>query len=374
MSSVTKGGVELFPAARPNLARVRNYQPGKPLEELEREYGIKNAVKMASNENALGPSPKAVAAVKRDLAKLHRYPDGGCYYLRHKVAAHLKVRPETLVFGNGSDEILVMAVRAFASKGDQIVISDPTFLIYEIAASVEDVAVVRVAMKNFRYDLEGMAKKVSPRTKLVFIANPDNPVGTYTPLKEVERFLAAVPARVLVVLDEAYQEFAAAEKKDYPDSIRLLKRYPNLIVTRTFSKAYGLAGLRVGYGVASVPVINALNKVREPFNVNLLAQSAAVAALDDKAHLSKTLKVVRQGRAYLKREFGRLGLEPVDTVTNFMLVDLRTDAQAVYEKLLRQGVIVRSMAGWGLKTFIRVTIGKPAENKRFIRALKKIIT
>lgn len=365
--------MELFQTARPNLIRVRNYQPGKPLEELQREYGIKNAVKMASNENALGPSPKAVAAVKRDLAKLHRYPDGGCYYLRHKLAARLKVRPEELVFGNGSDEILVLAVRAFASKGDEIIIADPTFLIYEIAASVEDATVVHVPMKKFRYDLEMMAKKITSKTKLVFIANPDNPVGTYVNSKEIERFLTAVPSRVLVVLDEAYQEFAAAERKDYPNSLKLLKRYPNLVITRTFSKAYGLAGLRVGYGVAATPVINTLNKMREPFNVNLLAQSAAAAALDDTAHLSKTLKLVRDGRAYLKREFERLGLAPVDTVTNFMLVDLRTDAQVVYEKLLRQGVIVRSMAGWGLKTFIRVTIGKPAENRRFIAALNKSI-
>jgi histidinol-phosphate aminotransferase len=365
--------MEFFRTARPNLARVRNYRPGKPLEELQREYGIKNAVKMASNENALGPSPKAVAAVRRDLAKLHRYPDGGCYYLRHKLAARLKVRPEELVFGNGSDEILVLAVRAFASKGDEIVIADPTFLIYEIAASVEEATVVRVPMKNFRYDLEAMAKKVSPKTKLVFIANPDNPVGTYVSSDELVRFLGAVPSHVVVVLDEAYQEFAAAERKDYPDSLKLLKKYPNLVITRTFSKAYGLAGLRVGYAVASELIANALNKVREPFNVNLLAQSAAVAALDDKAHLLKTLKVVREGREYLRYEFERLGLKPIDTVTNFMLVDLRTDAQVVYEKLLRRGVIIRSMAGWGLKTFIRVTIGKPAENKRFIKALKKTI-
>lgn len=360
----------LFSTAKPNLARVKNYQPGKPLEELEREYGIKNAVKMASNENALGPSPKAVAAMRAALNRTHRYPDGGCFYLRKKLASFLKVAPESLVFGNGSDELLVMAVRALVGPGDEVIIASPTFLIYEIASQVESGAVVKVPMKDFRYDLDAMRNKLSSRTKLVFIANPDNPVGTYVKQKALERFLSFVPKSVLVVLDEAYYEFAK-DAQGYPDSIKMLKSYPNLLVTRTFSKAYGLSGLRIGYGVMSGLLAETLNKVREPFNVNLLAQEAAIAALDDKAHLKKTISMVKEGRAYLTGELHKLGIDTVDTVTNFILADLKTDAKPVYEALLKKGVIVRPMTAWGLNQFIRVTIGKSSENKRFIDALKK---
>ncbi|MBI4432486.1 MAG: histidinol-phosphate transaminase [Candidatus Omnitrophica bacterium] len=356
-----------------HLKHVKNYQPGKPLEELQREYGIRHAIKLASNENALGPSPKAVAAGRRALKGVHRYPDGGCFYLRRKLARFLKVAPKTLVFGNGSDEILVMATRAFAGPDDEVLIADPTFLIYEIAATVERARVIKVPMRSFRYDLEAMRRRLSGRTKVVFIANPDNPVGTYIPEKELVAFLKAVPAGAIVVLDEAYYEFAK-DSAGYPDSLKLLKNYKNLIVTRTFSKAYGLSGLRVGYGVADPSVIAALNKVREPFNVNLVAQAAALAALDDKAHLRRTLRAVADGRKFLSRELKRLGFEVVDTVTNFMLVRVKRDAKDVYEKLLRKGVIVRSMAAWGLGDFIRVTIGKPAENRKFIKALTEVVS
>jgi histidinol-phosphate aminotransferase len=361
----------LFPTAKPFLSRVKNYIPGKPLEELQREYGIRDAVKLASNENPLGPSPKAMKAVAKKLSSSHRYPDGGCFYLRKKLARFLNVAPEMLVFGNGSDELLVMAVRAFVGKGDEVVIADPTFLIYEIATQVEDGRVVKVPMKSFRYDLEAMRAKVTSKTKLVFIANPDNPVGTYVTAKEVKDFMKSIPREVVVVLDEAYYEFAAA-KEDYPDSMSLLKTYPNLIVTRTFSKAYGLSGLRIGYSVSSSDLAATLNKVREPFNVNLLAQVAAEAALDDRAHLKKTLKVVEQGRAYLDKELKGMGVRTVPTVTNFILADLRRDAQSAYDALLRRGVIVRAMGAWGMPNFIRVTIGRMDENKRFIKALKDV--
>lgn len=364
--------MELSGSAKPHLSRVKNYRPGKPLEELQREYGIRNAVKMASNENALGPSPKALAALKRALPNVHRYPDGGCFYLRRRLSRFLNVKPETLVFGNGSDELLVLAVRAFARPGDEVVIADPTFLIYEIASQVEEAKIIKVPMKRFHYDLPAMAAKIGAKTKLVFIANPDNPVGTHIGGRELITFLKKVPRRVIVVLDEAYFEFARA-RKDYPDSLRLLRAFDNLIVTRTFSKAYGLSGLRVGYAVTAPPIANALNKVREPFNVNLLAQAAAVAALDDAAHLRKTLKMVDEGRRYLYQELKSMGVLCVDTATNFMLMDLRTDAEAVYEKLLRKGVIVRSMKAWGLDTYIRVTIGRMDENKRFVKALREII-
>ncbi len=371
--SHVKSTTDFFSSAKKNLAKVKVYQPGKPIEEVEREYGLKNAVKMASNENALGPSPKALAALKRNLPRIHRYPDGNCFYLRNKLAKTLGVSPEALVFGNGSDEILVFAVRTFVSHGDEVIIADPTFMIYEIATQVESGAIVKVPMKDFHYDLDVMRSRISERTKLIFIANPDNPVGTYISEKDILKFLKAVPPHIVVVLDEAYYEFAK-EKKDYPDSIGfLLGSFSNLIVVRTFSKAYGLSGLRIGYGVTSPNIAYALNKVREPFNVNLLAQSAAIAALDDKVHLKKSLAMVSEGRKFLSRGLRSLGANVVDTATNFILADLGRDSGVVHEKLLRKGIIIRPMGSWGLKTFIRVTIGKPAENKRFMRTLGQVL-
>ncbi len=364
--------MSLFRTAKPYLASIKNYIPGKPLEELEREYGIKNAVKMASNENALGPSPKAVAALRKNLLSVHRYPEGGCHYLRQKLVKALGVKSEELVFGNGSDELLVFAVRAFVGAGDEVVTADPTFLIYEIASSAENGRVVKVPMQDFHYDLSGMFAKITPRTKLIFIANPDNPVGTYINEKRLSAFLERVPRGVLVVLDEAYHEFARV-KKDYPDSMKLRKHFHNLIVTRTFSKAHGLAGLRVGYAVAQPDIAEAFNKVREPFNVNLLAQAAAIAALDDKKFLKRTLAMVDQGRQFLTEALKELGFRVVDTATNFILFDLGSDSKPVYEALLKQGIIVRPMSGWGLNTFLRVTIGKKTDNVRFLKALKKTL-
>ncbi len=365
--------MSLFPSAKQNLRQVKSYVPGKPLEELERDYGIRNAIKMASNENAMGASPKAIAAMRKALGRVHRYPEGGCYYLRQKLCRALHLKPEQLVFGNGSDELLVMAVRAFVGMGDEVIIADPTFLIYEIASSAENGRVVKVPMKTFRYDLEGMASQINERTKLIFIANPDNPVGTYIETKRLSAFLDRVPSHVVVVLDEAYCEFAQS-RKDYPNALNLLKHFSNLIVTRTFSKAYGLAGLRVGYAMTSESLAFTLNKVREPFNVNLLAQEAACAALDDKVFLKKSIRTVEQGRKYIQNELTKLGLSFVDTYTNFILFDLKRDSKVVYESLLKEGIIVRPMGSWGLDTYLRVTIGKMADNRRFLYKLKKVLS
>jgi histidinol-phosphate aminotransferase len=363
--------MDFFPTVKENLPGVRNYQPGKPIEELQREAGIRNATKMASNENALGPSPKAISAIRKNLSVIHRYPDGGCYYLRQKLSKRLSVTPDALIFGNGSDELLVFVSRAFVRPGSEVVIADPTFLIYAITVQVENGVAVKVPMRDFRYDLNGMLDKINDQTRVVFIANPDNPVGTYISEKALVGFLKSVPSGVVVVLDEAYCEFAQT-KKDYPDSIKLLRSFKNLFVTRTFSKAYGLSGLRVGYGIGHPSLIGCLNKVREPFNVNLLAQAGALAALDDHAHLAKTVRLVNDGRKYLERELRQMNFKVIDTVTNFILFDMGIDSAPIYEKLLRKGIIVRSMSGWGLRTFIRVTIGKKSENERFIKCLKEI--
>ncbi|OIO38933.1 MAG: histidinol-phosphate transaminase [Candidatus Omnitrophica bacterium CG1_02_49_16] len=376
MSSPTadksSGEAAVFASAKKNLSRVKNYQPGKPIEEVEREYGLKNAIKMASNENAFGPSPKAVAAIQKNLRNIHRYPDGQCYYLRDKLSKFLGVSKDSLIFGNGSDEILIFAVRTFIGRGDEVIIADPTFMIYEIATQVEDGVIVKVPMKNFHYDLDAMKSRVSHRTKLIFIANPDNPIGTYISSGKLIHFLKVIPQNIAVVLDEAYYEFAK-DKKDYPNSLKLMRDFKNLIITRTFSKAYGLSGLRIGFGIADPNMASLLNKVKEPFNVNLLAQAGACAALEDTAHLKKTLHMVTDGRKILSREMRALGAKVVNTATNFILADLGCDAEEVHEKLLRKGIIIRSMGGWGLKTFIRVTIGKPSENKRFINVLKSIL-
>jgi histidinol-phosphate aminotransferase len=364
--------MKIHGSAKKSLAHIHSYIPGKPVEEVEREYGVKNAIKMASNENALGPSPKALRAIQKSLKKVHRYPDGSCYYLRKKLSKKLSVLSGELLFGNGSDEILVLVVRAFVGRGDEVIIADPTFLVYEIATQAECGKIIKVPVKNFHYDLDSMRKKISARTKLIFIANPDNPIGTYVNKAQLAAFMRRVPKDVIVVLDEAYYEFGRM-KNDYPNSLALLKKYRNLLVIRTFSKVYGLAGLRIGYAIADREVIAALNKVREPFNVNLLAQEAALAALEDKIHLKKTIDLIRDERRYLYQVFNQLKLKYVDTATNFILVDIRKDAKLIHEKLLKKGVIVRPMNVWGLNTFIRVTLGRHPENIRFVNELKKIL-
>lgn len=365
--------MDYFPTLRPHLKAVNVYVPGKPLEELERQYGIQDAVKMASNENALGPSPRAVEAIKKALPRIHRYPEGGCHYLRIKLAARLGVAEDALIFGNGSDEVLVLAARSFAGPGTEALIAQPTFPVYEIACQAENTRVIAVSVReDLRYDLDAMARAVTDRTRIIYIGHPDNPLGTYPRKNELISFLDRIPARVLIVLDEAYYEFAAV-RRDYADALDLLGRYDNLLITRTFSKAYGLGGLRVGYGVARPAVIRSLNKVREPFNVNVLAQVGANAALDDRAFLRRTLKTVRDGRKDISRGLQKLGVKVIDTSTNFMLIDLGREAAPVYERLLKKGVIVRAMGGWGLPTYIRVTLGKPSENRRFVIALKEIL-
>ena len=359
--------IPIDPLAREAIQLLEMYQPGKPIEAVQRELGLRSVIKLASNENALGPSPKALTALRKVCGQLHRYPDATCLSLKTALAKRFRRDPSWFIAGNGSDELIVLALRAFVDPGDEVLVAEPTFLIYALQANAVGATVRVVPMKALRYDLVAMRQAVTPKTKLVFIANPDNPTGTYVTTRELEAFLQDLPRHVLVFIDEAYYEFV--EAKDYPQTIRYLKDVP-LIVTRSFSKAYGLAGLRVGYGMSRPSLVRAMDAVREPFNVNSLAQAAACAALEDKAFLQRTRQMIRTGRQYLTRELARLPLRVVPSVTNFLLVEVGPHATQITQRLLKQGVIVRDMRAWKLEGFLRVTIGTMPENRRFIQALK----
>ena len=352
------------------IRSIEPYKPGKPIEEVKREFGLKKVYKMASNENALGPSPKAVSAIKKGILGINRYPDGNCFFLKKALAKKFKLRMENLIVGNGSDELIVLALRAFINNGDEVIIADPTFLGYKIAAAIAGAKVVSVPLKAFQYDLEAMKKRITKKTKMIFIANPDNPTGSYVNRDEVEKFIKGLSKDVIVFFDEAYFEYMTA--RDYPNSMRYLGR-GNVIISRSFSKAYGLGGLRAGWGAASKEIIGYLNQVREPFNVNMLAQIAAAAALDDKKHVSRSQKLAKEGNKLLSKEFKKMKLFYVPSVTNFILVNVGEKSKIIYDKLMRKGIIVREMSTWGLKNFIRVTFGTNKENRLFLKYLKKFI-
>ena len=358
------------PIVAPYIESLSPYVPGKPIEEVAREFGIPDCVKLASNENPLGASPLALAAIRNALAQGHLYPDGSCFALKRKLATLHGVEPEEVVVGAGTNEILTLLVRTFLAEGEEAVLSENTFLVYRLAVQSCGRRATSVPMRDHRYDLEAMAGAIGPRTKLVFVANPDNPNGTYVTAAELDRFLDRVPAHVLVVLDEAYFEFV--DEADYPDGARLLRRRPRLVVLRTFSKIHGLAGLRVGYALCERDVANYLDRVRDPFNVSSVAQTAAVAALEDQAHVEATRAVVREGRALLMRELPGLGFRVVPSVANFVLADVGGSGEALFQALLRHGVIVRPMAAYGMPEAVRISIGTPAENERLLRALEKI--
>lgn len=356
---------------RKSILNIRPYKPGKPIEEVKREFGLKDVIKMASNENPFGPSPKALRAIKKALSTINRYPDGGCFYLRQALSKRLKVTKEQFIFGNGSDELIVLALRAFVNEGDEVVVARPTFLIYELASKIQGAKIKSVPTRYFKYDLKAMKNAINKNTRLVFIANPDNPNGTYVTRYELEIFLKDIPDSVLVFIDEAYFDFV--EEKDYPNGLDYISRN-NVIVARSFSKSYGLAGLRIGYGVSNSEVIRYMESVREPFNVNSVAQSAGLAALKDRKYLSKVKRMTQAGKRFLYSELKDLGLRYIPSVTNFVLVELGKNTEHICKRLLKKGVIVRNMKGWGMDTFIRVTVGRDKENRRFIQELKGIIT
>ena len=354
------------------LDELMPYKPGKPIEEVKRELGLEDVIKLASNENPIEASPQVVKAIAEAASNVNRYPDGGCFYLRRALSRKLSVGEENIVFGNGSDEIIVLALNAFVEPGDEVVVADPTFLIYHIASLAKGATVRAVPLKDYRYDADAMLKAVTKRTKVVFIANPDNPTGSYLTKKEFETFLENISEDVLVFIDEAYYEFA--QGGDYPETLSLIEREDrNVVIARTFSKAYGLAGLRVGYGVARKDIAQVLNKVREPFNVNSLAQVAALAALEDKEYFDRSVALVRDEKKRFYETFDALTLEYMPSKTNFVLVNTARDSVKVFNYLLERGIIIREMSTWGLAGFVRVNIGLKQENDKFFEVFAEAI-
>jgi histidinol-phosphate aminotransferase len=354
-----------------HIYSIKPYKPGKPIEELEREYGIEGSVKLASNENPLGPSPKAVKAVEDALMRLHRYPDGSGHHLTRKLAGKLSVPAEAIVLGNGSDDVIGMLCRTLLTAGTEAVMTAPSFLMYEILVRSAGAEPVFVPLKDLAVDLEAMAAAVTEKTRIVFLNNPNNPTGTFIREDAFETFLERLPAGVVVVLDEAYVEFARDPR--CANGLRLLPKNPGLAVLRTFSKAYGLAGIRIGYGVVAPELAELLNRIRQPFNTSSLAQAAAAAALDDEAFLERTLALVAEELDFLQDAVKRRGLRSFPTQANFFLIDVARNAGEVFEAMLREGVIVRSMESYGYPRYIRVNVGTRQENRRFLDALDRVL-
>jgi len=355
---------------RKNILNLKPYIAGKPIEETKRQLGLKEVIKLASNENPLGPSPKAVAAIKKNLSNISRYPDSSSFYLKRKLARYFKVDAAGICLGNGSDELIDIIIKTFVEDDENIITADITFLEYEIIAKVNNRKIITAPLKYFKYDLEAIKKRIDENTKLIFISNPNNPTGTYVTRLELEEFIKDLPEGLLLVLDEAYDTFVDVD--DFPSSLSYIEN-KNVIVLKTFSKAYGLAGLRIGCAIADPDLSFYMEKARQPFNVNLLAQVAAFAALDDKKFLKKTRSVILEGKGYLYDALKRLGLAYVSSVSNFILVDVGSDSMSVFRDMLKYGVIVRDMKQYGLNNFIRVTIGTKRENERFIKVLKKVL-
>jgi len=359
--------------AQPGVQKLSPYVPGKPVEELAREFGLRpdDIVKLASNENPLGPSPMAIAAIESVLPDMTRYPDGNGFALKQALADRLAVSPSMITLGNGSNDILELITRAFVGPQHEVVFSEHAFAVYPIVTQAVGARAVVVPAKDWGHDLDAMADAITADTRLVFVANPNNPTGTWIERAELERFLARVPEQVIVVLDEAYTEYV--ETTDVPNGLDYLDRYPNLLVSRTFSKAYGLAALRVGYGICQPGIADAMNQVRQPFNVNSLAQAAAVATLSDDAYLAESRRINREGMAQLEAGCAALKLQWIPSRGNFIAVDVGRDAAPVFQALLRQGVIVRPVANYGMPNHLRVSIGLAEENQRFLDVLKQAL-
>jgi len=357
--------------ANEHILGIAPYEPGKPVEELERELGIADAIKLASNENPLAPSDRVQQAIIAQLGRLNRYPDGSGFYLRQAIAKKYGFTPDHVMLGNGSNDLIELAVRAFMGPGDEAVVPHPSFVVYPMIVQAVGGIRVMVMLREHRLDLEAMARAITPQTKIVFIANPNNPTATMVTADEFEHFMGRIPDRTIVVVDEAYIEFAHGP--DFPDAFAHVRQGRKLIVLRTFSKAASLAGLRIGYAVADPDAGALMNRIRQPFNVNALGQAAALAALDDENHVIECVRMNEAGKAYLYDEFRSLGLKYVPSRANFILVDVGRSAADIYQKLLHEGVIVRPMTSFGMETALRITIGSPDENRRLVKGLRAVL-
>jgi histidinol-phosphate aminotransferase len=359
--------MSLWNTAHPWLHDLVSYEPGKPIEDVARELGLQpgEIIKLASNENPLGPSPKALAAMREMLERAHFYPDGGGYYLREAIAQKLGLTRGQVILGCGSNEIIEFIGKAFLNPGDEIVTSRHAFVVYKLMATLFGATTIEVPDPHFAHDLDAMAAAITPKTKEVFVANPNNPTGTLVSQAEIDRFMDKVPEHVIVVFDEAYYEFL----ENPPDTLKFIREGRNVVVLRTFSKIQGLANLRIGYGLAKPELIDVLQKTRQPFNVNGIAQAGALAGLLDDEHQRKTREITIEGREYLQHEFAAMGLEFVPSLANFVLVKVG-DGKAVFQALMERGIIVRDMNSYGLPQWIRVSIGTMEQNERFLAELK----
>jgi histidinol-phosphate aminotransferase len=357
--------------AAPGIGALKPYLPGKPISELERELGITHSIKLASNENPLGTSEKVIQAISQCAPELSRYPDGGGFQLRQRLAEKHGVDPACITLGNGSNDVLDMVARVFLSPDMESLFSQYAFAVYPISSQAAGAKLMVAPARSYGHDLDRMLQMITPKTRVVWIANPNNPTGTWLTENELYGFLLQLPAHVIVVLDEAYFEYVKAP--DFPDGTAWLERFPNLIVTRTFSKAYGLASLRIGYGLSNTAIADLLNRVRQPFNVNTLAQSAALAALDDQDFIQRSIALNEKGMQQYRQGFEALGLDYIPSVGNFITVDVAEDASRVDQALLREGCITRPIGNYGLPNHLRISIGLEEENDRLLATLKKVL-
>ena len=362
----------IYDLATPGVRGLVPYQPGKPVSELKRELGLKKIVKLASNENPMGPSPEAIKAIQSVFPEIARYPDGNGFDLKNALAGKLDVDVDQITLGNGSNEILELVARTFLNTDSEVIFSQHAFAVYPLVTQAVGASPRVVPALNYGHDLDAMQENISDKTRLIFLANPNNPTGTYLAESELGNFLQVLPENIICVLDEAYFEYV--DKSDYPDTIKWVEKYPNLLITRTFSKAYGLAGLRIGYSISNPEIADLLNRVRQPFNSNMLALAAAEAALQDTDHLRKTIRLNEKGMEQLTAAFTKLNLEWIPSVGNFVTVNLQRTALPVYEALLHQGVIVRPVANYELPDHLRISIGTEDENQLFIEALGHILS
>ena len=356
---------------RKGISDLRPYIPGKPIEDVKRELGLGEVVKLASNETSIGPSPLAIEAIKNEIENINRYPEATSRLLREKLSHKLKIDKEMIIVGNGADDVIDLIGMAFINEGDEIITGETTFPAYSIAAKIMGGELTSVKLQNFRFDLEEIAQRINEKTKIIFLCNPNNPTGTIVSKEAVDRFMKQIPDDIIVVFDEAYYDYV--ENKNYTSGLSYILEGKNIIVIRTFSKIAGIAGVRVGYGIAKPELIGYLRRVVNPFTTNRLAQVAALASLDDEEHRRKVLSSNQEGKKYLYDELRKLGLFYVPTETNFIFIDVKKDSEAIFEKLLKKGVIIRPGKIYGCPNFIRVTIGNAYENKRFIQAIKEVM-